>query len=468
MHIEENRKKFPDRIDFIHYVIYNAIGSVRKMGIAQLTTMNGVACSCGKTHAFHTQLVIGKDALRQLPDLIKSLGSKPFLLSDRNTQAAAGNRVVSILKTAGISFGSYCFPGPHVEPDEVAVGAAVMHFDCSCDLIVGIGSGVINDIGKILSYLTGKPYIIVGTAPSMDGYASASSSMTRDGLKISLPTRSADVILGDTDILCAAPLHMMKAGLGDMLAKYISICEWRISHLITGEYYCEDIARLIRDALQCCIDHAPGLLQRDEAAVQAVFEGLVIGGIAMNYAGLSRPASGVEHYISHLLDMRAVEFGTPAELHGIQCGVGTRIALQMYERMRTVQPDRQKALAYAAAFDREAWKQQLRSLLGKGAESMIELEEKEQKYDLRQHQERLAVITEHWQEILQIMDEELPSLRELEQLLDAMGMPKSLSGIGIEPALLKQLFPATKDIRDKYVLSRLAWDLGVLDEIIEN
>jgi len=47
-------------------------------------------------------------------------------------------------------------------------------------------------------------------------------------------------------------------------------------------------------------------------------------------------------------------------------------------------------------------------------------------------------------------------------------MPKSLSGIGIEPALLKQLFPATKDIRDKYVLSRLAWDLGVLDEIIEN
>ena len=71
------------------------------------------------------------------------------------------------------------------------------------------------------------------------------------------------------------------------------------------------------------MDNAPGLLRREEEAVAAVFEGLVIGGVAMNYAGLSRPASGVEHYISHVIDMRAVEFGTPMELHGIQCAVGT-------------------------------------------------------------------------------------------------------------------------------------------------
>ena len=84
----------------------------------------------------------------------------------------------------------------------------------------------------------------------MDGYASATSSMTRDGLKVSINTKAADVIIGDTDILKNAPLKMLRAGLGDMIAKYVSICEWRIASVITGEYYCEEVAQLIRDALR--------------------------------------------------------------------------------------------------------------------------------------------------------------------------------------------------------------------------
>ena len=300
----------------------------------------------------------------------------------------------------------------------------------------------------------------------MDGYASATSSMTRDGLKISLPSRSADVIIGDTDILCAAPLHMMKSGLGDMIAKYVSICEWRISHLITGEYYCEEVAKLIRSALKRCTDNAPGLLRREEQAVQAVFEGLVIGGVAMNYAGLSRPASGVEHYISHVLDMRAVEFGTPMDLHGIQCAIGTLIAAKAYEQLKTLPPNRERALAHAAAFDYSAWQQTLRQLLGKGTESMIALEAREGKYDVAAHQERLERILENWDQILQIIDEEIPSLQTLLALMDTIDAPKTLQEIGIDKALLPTIFRATKDIRDKYVLSRLAWDLGIEEELI--
>ena len=342
-----------------------------------------------------------------------------------------------------------------------------MHFDPACDFIIGVGSGVINDIGKLLSCHCGKPYMIVATAPSMDGYASATSSMTRDGLKISLPSRGADVILGDTEILRQAPLHMMKSGLGDMLAKYVSICEWRIAHLVTGEYYCEEVAGLIRSALQRCIDHAPGLLQREEAAVQAVFEGLVIGGVAMNYAGLSRPASGVEHYISHILDMRGVEFGTPVDLHGIQCAIGTLIAVRLYDKLKTIQPDREKALSYAAQFDYAPWSQTLRSLLGKGSESMIALEEKEKKYDKHAHAKRLEIILQNWDTILQIIDEELPSARDLETILEQIDAPKTLTAIDIDADMLPVIFAATKDIRDKYVLSRLAWDLGILDELTQ-
>ena len=437
------------------------------MSIEKMNAMNGAICPCGKTHAFSADVVVGKGVIAQLPQYIRKYqATRAFVLSDKNTFAAAGNQVLNILSENGIPYSSYSFPQEALEPDEHSVGSAAMHFDTKCDIIVGVGSGVINDIAKIISNLSGKPYIIVGTAPSMDGYASASSSMTRDGLKISLPSRSADVIIGDTDILCQAPLHMMKAGLGDMIAKYVSICEWRISHLITGEYYCEDIAQLIRSALKRCTDNAEGLLKRDEAAVQAVFEGLVIGGVAMNYAGLSRPASGVEHYISHVLDMRGAEYGIPVDLHGIQCAIGTVIAVGLYEKIRKVCPDKEKALAYAAAFDKEAWFETLRQLLGKGAESMIALEAKEGKYDVAAHAARLEIILSNWDKILQIIEEELPSAAQLDALMDTIEAPKTLKEIGVEESLLPTVFRATKDIRDKYVLSRLAWDLGVLEELI--
>lgn len=438
------------------------------MSMEQLGAMNGRLCSCGKVHSFDARIVTGSGVIKRIPEFVAEFGAKKvFVLSDKNTFAAAGERVCGILADSGISCVSYSFPEKALEPDEKSVGSAVMHYDASCDLIIAVGSGVLNDIGKILSAVCGKPYMIVGTAPSMDGYASTTSSMTRDGLKISLPSRGADVIIGDTDILRNAPLKMMKAGLGDMLAKYVSICEWRIAKIVAGEYYCEEIADLIRSAVQRCVENAEGLLKREEAAVRSVFEGLVIGGVAMNYAGLSRPASGVEHYISHVVDMRGAEFSTSVELHGIQCAVGTRIAVQLYEKLRTVTPDREKALESVRKFNYGDWSAELRQLLGKGAESMIAQEAKEGKYDLDAHKKRLEIILQNWNALLKIMDEELPVLTQLEALLDAMEMPKTLGEIGTADEILDVIFRATKDIRDKYVLSRLAWDLGILDELLQ-
>ena len=424
-------------------------------------------CPCGKKHTSALDMLVsGPGALAWLPELLARYDAKkPFLLADRNTFAAAGGRVCEILTQAGFGYASYVFPDERLEPDEHAVGAAVMHFDDSCDLILGVGSGVINDIGKILSRVSGRHYIIVGTAPSMDGYASATSSMAMDGLKVSLNSRCPDAIVGDTDILKNAPMHMLQAGLGDMLAKYISLAEWRIAHLITGEYYCERVAALVRSALDACVKNADGLLRRDEAAVQAVFDGLIIGGVAMAYAGVSRPASGVEHYFSHVWDMRALEFGTPAELHGIQCAIGTLAAVCLYERLRTMTPDAEKARVYVEAFDYGAWAAQLRTFLGRSGETMIALEKREGKYRKDTHPARFARIQACWPEILRILGEELPSAEALSQLLSRLGMPQDASVIGVDTETMRLSFRATKDIRDKYVLSRLAWDLGVLDEL---
>lgn len=426
-------------------------------------------CPCGKRHVSSLKDVeIGKNAILKLPEALKKLGSKKFfLLADINTNAAVGERVKKLLSAVGIDYAEHIFKEQQTEPDERSVGAACMHYSASCDTVIAIGSGVINDIGKILASMADTPYIIVATAPSMDGYASATSSMVLDGLKVSLNTKCADVIIGDTEILKAAPMHMLKSGLGDMLAKYISICEWRLSHLITGEYYCESVAGLVRTALEKCVKNAVGLLSRSDEAVEAVFEGLIICGVAMAYAGISRPASGTEHYFSHLWDMRGVEFHTPTDLHGIQCANGTLLTLKLYDVLKTITPDKEKALAYVNAFDLEDWHKKLRSFLGNGAEAMIRLEKTEGKYDPAKHHERLDIILENWDAILNIITEELPEVSEIEQLLKTLDIPPINCNPEADASFLATTFKATKDLRDKYILARLAWDLGVLDELAE-
>lgn len=411
-------------------------------------------------------ILVGKGVVATLPKLIRDAHiKKPFILADKNTYKAAGEKVCSLLASAGIGYSMYVIDQEKPEPDEYTVGSVVMHFDTACDLIIGIGSGVINDVCKILSNISGTVYYVVATAPSMDGYASATSSMSRDGLKISLPSKCADVIIGDIEILKSAPDRMLLAGLGDMLAKYVSICDWRIAHIVTGEYYSEEIAQMVRDSLKRCVDHANGLLQREDAAIEAVFEGLVNTGLAMALAGVSRPASGVEHYFSHIWDMRGLEFGAQVDLHGIQCGMATLLSIRLFEQIKQMKPDREKALAYTKNFDFEEWSKTLRELLGKGADAMIELEAKEQKYNLEKHKVRLDAILEHWEDIVDVMEEELPEAQQLEQLLLALNAPKTVEEIGQENELLPLVFMATKDIRDKYVLSRLAWDLGMIEEL---
>ena len=424
------------------------------------------ACTCGRTHRCAVNdLVTGPGALRQLPALVKKYGaSRPFLLADADTWQAAGKTAARLLDESGIPFSSYVFPTGHIKPDEHTAGAALMHFDPACDLIVSVGSGVLNDTGKLLASRTGRSYFIIATAPSMDGFASATSSMECGGVKVSLNTKCAEVIIGDTDVLCTAPARMLAAGIGDMIAKYVSLCEWRLSHIIAGEYYCPTVAGMVRDALRTCVDHADGLMRRDPDAVQAVFEGLVLGGAAMSYAGLSRPASGVEHYFSHIWDMRALEFGTPCDYHGIQCATATRVAVALYRQVRTVTPDRARAQASAAAFDRDAHNAELRRLLGRSAEPLIRLEDKEQKYDPTRTMARFDVIAARWDEICAVMDDELPAREELDSLLDRLGIPQHPAALGLGDDLAA-VFRATGDIRDKYVLSRLCRDLGVPDEV---
>lgn len=429
----------------------------------------GVPCKCGKLHqAGFSRVIIESGAIGKVPEVLRGYGaSKIFLLADHNTYAAAGERVKAILDQAAIPCTVYLLPGnDRIEPDERAVGSVAMHFDYTCDLILGVGSGVINDIGKIIANLTGRQYVIFGTAPSMDGYASATSSTIRDSLKVSIDSRLPDTIIGDLDILAQAPMRMILSGLGDMLAKYISLAEWKISHIINGEYYCETVVDLVEQALQACVDNLEGIAKRDKTAIAAVMNGMVLSGIAMNYAGVSRPASGMEHYLSHICDMRGVEFGLPFDLHGIQCGAATAICLEIYEKLRSVKPDREKAFAYAESFSYAEWADKLRAWLGQSGEVMIANEAREKKYDKDAHRARLEKIIAHWDEIEAVIHS-LPLPSELVPRLRAIGLPVTFSELGFSNEETRNAILFSKDVRDKYIGSRLMWDLGILDEIVK-
>lgn len=440
------------------------------MAIELLTLYETDHCTCGKVHRFASDVRIGNGVVRELPQILKTWGArKAFLIADAITNQVAAEQVRALLKADGIATADCVFREEHPEPDEHSVGYALMYFQTDCDVIIGVGSGVINDIGKLVAKASGKPYIIIATAPSMDGYASPSSSMERAGLKTSLPSKCPEVIIGDLDFLSQAPMKMLISGLGDMLAKYVGLCEWRIAHIITGEYYCDTVAEVVRAALKKCMDNAEGLLSRDSKAVSAVFEGLIICGAAMAYAESTRPASGGEHYLSHVWDMRGAVFGTPTDLHGIQCAVGTLITVKAYEQLFNIPFDAEKASRYVNAFDYEAWCAQLRSFLGAAAEPMIMLERREKKYDKTTHAARLARILENREEIAQIIQDELPRSERLLDLYKQLGMPVSVTELGLDKNILPLTFSATRDIRDKYVLSRLCWDLGITpEEVLDN
>ena len=440
-----------------------------KISLKELIRPEGFDCECGRHHVCALQyLKIGRGAVESVPEMLAAMGKKrPFVVCDQNTYEVAGRRVCEILDRAGIEHGLYVIPGKRISPAEWEVGSALMHYDPKCDMLLGVGSGVINDTCKVLAHAIGVPSAIVGTAPSMDGYASNSSSMEVNHVKVSLYNHAPVGILLDSEILAQAPMRMLWAGLGDMVAKYIAVCEWRISHIVTGEFYCESIAQMMRSALKKIVDASDGITKRDPDAIQSIAEGLVVAGMAMAYAEISRPASGLEHYFSHMWEMMALERGVPYDLHGIQVGVGTVLSMKLYRKIREIKPDRAKAEAWMKRYDREVWEMQIRRIFGRTADEIIAIEDKPHKNDPARHAKRLDNLVNHWDEILKIIDEELPDYDTLYQTMAKTGMPMRPSEIDVPMDDVVNAFIGARDIRDKYLSCSFLWDLGLTDEFAE-
>lgn len=116
------------------------------------------------------------------------------------------------------------------------------------------------------------------------------------------------------------------------------------------------------------------------------------------------------------------------------------------------------------AFDRAAWEAQVRRIFGKTAGEIIAIEDKTHKNDPARHAARLDNIIAHWDDILRIIDEELPDDALLLAKMTATGMPMTPADIDVSVEDTVDAFVGARDIRDKYLSCSLLWDLGLTDE----
>ena len=292
------------------------------------------SCACGKSHKVDIQAIrVGSGVIQELPGILRDLGaSHIFLVADNYTYEAAGRQVEQLLDQAGLAYHKRVFQTETpLVPNEYALGSVLAAMTSQDDMLLAVGSGTLNDVTKYVSARTGVPYVIAATAPSMDGYASTVAPTILDGFKTTLPAVYPAAIVADVDILKDAPMPMLTAGFGDIIGKFTSLADWRLSHQLNGEYYCPEVAGVIEAAVETCAANAQALAQREPQAIRAVTEALILSGLAMGMVGVSRPASGAEHQMAHYWEMDALRRGEEHPLHGNAVGVGTVLAASLYE-----------------------------------------------------------------------------------------------------------------------------------------
>lgn len=309
------------------------MASILDRPISQWARME-YSCACGKSHKVDIQAIrVGSGVIQELPGILRDLGaSHIFLVADNYTYEAAGRQVEQLLDQAGLAYHKRVFQTETpLVPNEYALGSVLAAMTSQDDMLLAVGSGTLNDVTKYVSARTGIPYVIAATAPSMDGYASTVAPTILDGFKTTLPAVYPAAIVADVDILKDAPMPMLTAGFGDIIGKFTSLADWRLSHQLNGEYYCPEVAGVIEAAVETCAANAQALAQREPQAIQAMTEALILSGLAMGMVGVSRPASGAEHQMAHYWEMDALRRGEEHPLHGNAVGVGTVLAASLYE-----------------------------------------------------------------------------------------------------------------------------------------
>jgi glycerol-1-phosphate dehydrogenase [NAD(P)+] len=416
---------------------------------------------------------LGSQALARAGDAFRTLfpaTATAAVVADETTYEIAGRAAERALRDAGVAVGS-----AHVFPDRPhgrQLHADYEHAEWLRDRLaehdaipVAVGSGTVNDLSKLAAHLVGRPYMVVATAASMDGYAAFGAAITRGGFKQTMACPAPRGVVGDTDLLAAAPHAMTASGFGDLAGKIPAGADWLLAGAVGVEPVDASIWDLVQPAARRAIGAAEGLRRGDGAAVAELFRCLVMSGLAMQAARSSRPASGAEHQLSHLWEMRGLTAGGQDVSHGFKVGVGTMLTTELYERV----------LAHdVAALDVDAITRAWPSLEAQLADAEREhgtsemrdqvLAEVRAKYvDASALAARLERVRAAWPALRERLRAQLLPLDDVRRALRAAGCPTEPGEIGLTPKAAARSLRAARQIRRRYTVLDLAAEMGVLE-----
>ena len=289
-------------------------------------------------HANDTRhLLIGTGILNDVGNVLEqAFGQQPVVVvADDNTYAIAGKAVCERLRSTGwIVEEPIVFPGtPTLYASFENVLALEEMLRAMSAVPIVVGSGTLNDITKLAAHRAGRQYMCVGTAASMDGYTAFGAAITRDGFKQTMSCPAPRAVVADLDILVTAPAQMNATGYGDLLGKVTAGADWILADALEIELIEKGAWSLVQDSLREWTGKPQALHAGDRQAIENLFEGLILSGIAMQISHSSRPASGSEHRFSHLWEMQALAHGHEPVPHGFKVGVGSIAIAALYERV---------------------------------------------------------------------------------------------------------------------------------------
>ncbi|MCL6443605.1 MAG: sn-glycerol-1-phosphate dehydrogenase [Alicyclobacillus sp.] len=406
---------------------------------------------------------MSEDAMDRLETYIESHGYMRVLtVADANTVDVAGAELNRRLQRVVECVNAYVFPqregllADHVAVDAVE-GALQGH---RTDLVVAVGSGVINDIVRYVTHRAGVPYVLFATAPSMDGYVSTVAAMQFRGVKTTLPAQAPQAVFADPCVLAQAPWEMVVSGFGDLMGKAIALLDWRLSHHLYREYVCERAMALVESPLAECVRRTKALKRRDREAVEQLFQGLVSAGLAMAMVGNSRPASGSEHHCSHYWDFLSYKGRRGHYAHGLQVGYATHWMADVYRMVPHI-----GVLGIPEVPEvSQAWMDEVRSRYGTGADTVVNEQAAKQAWLLAQESDWPGRDTAAvWAAIAPTGY----SLDEVERALEEMGIRHRIGELEVDAGVLRETLLHAYELRARYTVLDLLRGQGKLAEVAD-
>ncbi len=410
-----------------------------------------ILCSCGREHFCPiSDIVISGGALNRLPEILCGY-KKIFLAADTNTWRACGERVYALLKDQCTGVLVFECEGALV-PDEEAIRTLAERVPDDADFILGVGSGVINDLCKYTAWNRELDCGIVATAPSMDGFASSGAAMIIGGMKVTYTTQPPKYIIADIDIVKNAPMDMIRSGYGDIIGKYSSLNDWELSHLVCGEYFCPEIYDLVLRTTDDIRDLAAGIAAREDYAIEQLTKALVLIGITLSLVETTRPGSGSEHHLSHFFEIVGLIRQQKHFPHGTDVAYNTILTAGMREQIcGHTCPMEEPCFCEETSESREcAWER----IYGSVADEVRMLQREAGSYE----RDLIPVYRENWREICEILSK-CPSAAECDEMMRAVGLsfPECERLYGKEKIQDAMLYG--KDLKNRYSMLWLYYSL---------